>query len=245
MCVIWRDAQTCVWYDLFILTPHATHHIERTSWRVTSSWVSSLIREYTSHFADEHMCIMCISQMSIRVISLICLHLLRRDTLIWVRCTATHCNTLQHTATHCNTLRHTATRCNTLQHTCRSHVDMSTVDKWDSLRSLIRVSRHTNEGSVGSLLCMQVSFECVRLFWVCKALLSVWVFFECVGLVCVVVTHWFVTHWYVTHWYVTHWYVTHWYVTHCNVSRRTNEGSVGNDTHNVAWMCYVTWMPCR
>ena len=149
--------------------------------------------------------------------------------------TATHCNTLQHTATHCNTLRHTATRCNTLQHTCRSHVDMSTVDKWDSLRSLIRVSRHTNEGSVGSLQCMQVSFECVRLFWVCKALLSVWVFFECVGLVCVVVTHWFVTHW-----YVTHWYVTHWYVTHCNVSRRTNEGSVGNETHNVAWMRYVT-----
>jgi len=43
------------------------------------------------------------------------------------RCTATHCNTLQHSATHCNTLQHTvthgnmllhtATHCTTLQHT--------------------------------------------------------------------------------------------------------------------------------
>jgi len=31
------------------------------------------------------------------------------------RCTATHCNTLQHTAIHCNTLQHPATPCNTLQ----------------------------------------------------------------------------------------------------------------------------------
>ena len=32
-----------------------------------------------------------------------------------IRCTATHCNTLQHTATYCNILRHTATYL--LQHT--------------------------------------------------------------------------------------------------------------------------------
>ena len=33
------------------------------------------------------------------------------------RCTATHCNTLQHTATHCNALQHIATHCHTLPHT--------------------------------------------------------------------------------------------------------------------------------
>ena len=33
------------------------------------------------------------------------------------RCSAAHCNTLQHTATHCNTLQHTAIHCNTLRYT--------------------------------------------------------------------------------------------------------------------------------
>jgi len=35
-----------------------------------------------------------------------------KQTWFRQRCTATHCNTLQHTATHCNTLQHTATLCN-------------------------------------------------------------------------------------------------------------------------------------
>ena len=169
MCVIWRDAQTCVWYDLFILTPHATHHIERTSWRVTSSWVSSLIREYTSHFADEHMCIMCISQMSIRVISLICLHLLRRDTLIWVRCTATHCNTLQHTATHCNSLQHTATHCNTLLHTA-THVSITRWHEYRGQMGLFALPHScvsTHEWGICWLFAVHAG-----LFWMCKALLS-------------------------------------------------------------------------
>jgi len=34
-----------------------------------------------------------------------------------MRCTATHCSTLQHAATRCCTLQHAAAHCNTLQHT--------------------------------------------------------------------------------------------------------------------------------
>jgi len=33
---------------------------------------------------------------------------------LYLKHTATHCNTLKHTATHCNTLQHTATHCHTV-----------------------------------------------------------------------------------------------------------------------------------
>ena len=36
---------------------------------------------------------------------------------LYLKHTASHCNTLKHTATHCNTLPHTASHCNPLPHT--------------------------------------------------------------------------------------------------------------------------------